>query len=100
MASSLLQMLDQLHSLVGTSGVKIVTVKIEEIEGSDAQSNPNWTNIRSTPDDRSSYLEQCPVNRVPYFIIVGRDLKCKEIHVPFEELKTKIDWFAAKRDNE
>lgn len=96
LASSQFQLLEQLGQLVAPSGVRFVTVQIEEVANKDVQANPAWTNILSTEKDRSGYMNQCPVNRVPYFIIIGRDGLLKELHVPYEELKTKIDFYSRR----
>ena len=96
LATSQFNLLQQLHVLVASSGVKFVTVQIEDVEGKDVKPNSAWVNVRSTPEDPSPYTEQCPINRVPYFVLIGRDGKCKELHIPYDELKTKIDLYASR----
>ncbi len=89
--------LNRLHSLLATANIKFVTVRIDDSPGFDAQSNPAWTNLRSTPGNPSPYVTQCPVTRVPYYVIIGRDGKAKALNVDFSELKTKADWFLSQK---
>lgn len=94
LAASQFSLLAQLDSLVASSGVRFVTVQIEDLPGMEVKADPNWTNILSTESNQSNYTRQFPVNRVPYFTIIDRDGILKEMHVPYEELKTKIDFYS------
>lgn len=94
LAAAQFSLLEQLNLLVGSSGVRFVTVQVEEIPGKLVEANPAWTNILHKKENPSNYSLQCPVNKVPYYLIVDRDGIVKEMHVSYEELKTKIDFYA------
>lgn len=94
----LFQDLRELHHLVQASGVRFITISVDESrQGNlDLGFNPAWDNIASSQKNTSEIFKRCPVSHVPYFALVDRQGELNAINVPLTTLKTRIEALVSK----
>ena len=95
--ASLFQQLRELHTLVAPTGVRIVTISVDESTNNalDFGFNPAWDNIASTPNAPSEIFSRCPVTHIPYFALIDKKGKLAALNVPPQNLKTRIEFLAS-----
>ena len=101
LSETLLNDLNTTYSMVSNRGVKVITIAVEEAtnNGLNLGFHPDWIKIVSIPpkgpedkDDRLSQIfKRCPVSHVPYFAIVDTDGVLRQINVPTNQIKTRLE---------
>lgn len=106
LSETLLSDLNSTYSLIANSGVKVITIAVEEPKGSrlDLGFHPDWIKIVSVPpkgpqesdSQVSEIFKRIPVSHVPYFVIVGPDGLVRDINVPTNRIKTRVEAVISK----
>jgi hypothetical protein len=94
--SQVINDLNNLHRALSNRGLNVVTVSLvpqsEFTTPLNVQPNESWWNLISLPDAKSPYLVQCPITRIPFFLLVDKKGIVTDINVEMSKLKTKVDW--------
>lgn len=106
MSENLLNQLNQAYSLISNTGVKVVSISVEEAANgrADIGFHPEWIKILNIPPKNSQDSDEglskifmrCPVSHVPYFAIVDSSGVLRELNVPTSQMKTRLEAMVAQ----
>ncbi len=100
-SENVLNELNQIYLMTVNTGVKFVAIAVEAPQSGklDFAFHPEWIKIQSIPpsgpqdsDDKLSQIfKRLPVSHVPYFALVDPDGILREINIPTNQLKTRVE---------
>lgn len=101
LSENLLSDLNATYSQISNTGVKVITIAVEEPTGSrlDMGFHPDWIKIVSIPpkspkdpgNQISEIFKRFPVSHVPYFAIVDPSGTVRDISVPSNRIQTRVE---------
>ncbi len=98
---ALLKDLDDIYDLIGRTGIRIVTIAVEQPRSDSIPNKLNtaWVNIESRPPPgrTSEIFLRCPVSHVPYFVAINHAGELDTLNVPEANIKTVVENMATRR---
>lgn len=77
--------------------VEVDTAADGEVTSQIGATDPRWFQLASSWKQPNQYLQQCPIERFPYMILVGRDGTVDSIGLQFTSVKTRIEDLLARK---